>query len=130
MYTFGPRSRRALETLDDRLKLVLNRAIRIMDFSVLYGHRTHEEQQELFERGMSKKRAGESMHNLDPSKAVDVAPYPIKWEKIGRFYLLVGIIIGIASEAGIKLRWGGDWDGDWDLEDQSFFDYGHLEIVD
>ncbi len=61
--------------------------------------------------------------------AVDIAPYPIDWKDHKRFYYLAGIVKGVASQMGIKVRWGGDWDSDNDLNDQSFMDLGHFEIV-
>ena len=47
-----------------------------------------------------------SKHNKLPSKAVDVAPYPIDWNDPDRFYHFAGYVRGIAEGMGIKIRWG------------------------
>jgi hypothetical protein len=83
----------------------------------------------LFRQGKSKLRAGQSKHNSDPSRAVDVAPYPIDWNNMHRFYLLAGFMFQAASQLDIKLRWGMDWDMDWIHTDQTFFDAPHFELV-
>ena len=84
----------------------------------------------MFRQGKSKLRAGESKHNFDPSRAVDIAPYPIDWDDAKRFYLLAGMMFQAATNLRVTLRWGGDWDGDWIHTDQTFFDLPHLELRD
>lgn len=77
------------------------------------------------------------MHNVIPedkaagkkSRAVDVTPYPIDWNDRDRFMHFAGIVRGIASQLGIKIRWGGNWDGG-DLEKQRFDDLVHFEFVE
>jgi len=105
-----------------------------MDFSVLEGHRDKETQNRYYEKGTSKIKWPDGKHNKLPSRAMDLAPYPIDWSNrpkaIARFYLLAGVILAVADELGIGLRWGGDWDGDWDLFDQEFDDLGHFELRD
>ncbi|MHA2163593.1 MAG: M15 family peptidase [Candidatus Thorarchaeota archaeon] len=130
MAEFGQKSLKRLETLDRKLVDVLTLAIRIMDFSVLSTHRTMHEQEELYENGFSRKKFPNSKHNTYPSKAVDIAPYPIDWSEDDRFYVLAGVIRACAHKYGVKLRWGGDWDGDDDLHDQTFMDLGHYELID
>ncbi len=68
-------------------------------------------------------------HNRKPSEAIDAAPYPIDWDDLNRFYYFAGYVKGIANEMGIKIRWGGDWDGDTILDDQTFMDLPHFEIL-
>ena len=36
--------------------------------------------------------------------------------------------MGIASQMGIDIIWGGDWDGDTDLKDNAFDDLVHFEL--
>ncbi len=38
--------------------------------------------------------------------------------------------MGIASQMGTPLRWGGDWDGDTELRDQKFVDLPHFEVLE
>ena len=69
-----------------------------------------------------------SKHQL--GRAVDLAPYPIKWEESERFYYMGGMVMAIAKNLGFKVRWGGDWDRDGEVKDQSFMDLVHIEILD
>ena len=100
------------------------------DFTVLEGHRSIERQKELFDQGKSKidglERLG--MHNYNPSKAVDLAPYPIDWQDSKRFMVLGGVVLSCAKELGLTIRWGADWDMDGDYNDQSFDDLPHFEL--
>lgn len=133
-YHFSHRSKSNLQTVDKRLRMLANRAIDIIDFTVLEGRRSKGRQNRLYEKGKSKLQWPESKHNVedpdDLAKAIDVAPYPIDWEQKDEFILLGGIMIALAHEMGIDLRWGGDWDGDNDLYDQSFDDLVHFELAE
>lgn len=71
-----------------------------------------------------------SKHNSQPSKAVDVSPYPINWNNKEGFYHFAGFVRATAQQMGIKIRWGGDWNGNFDLKDQNFFDLPHFEILE
>lgn len=130
MPTFSEKSKLILGTCDVRLQEICNNAIEIMDFTVLCGHRNEEEQNEAFRKGNSKLKFPHSKHNSTPSKAVDLAPYPIDWVDYTRFTLLAGVILGIAHQRGVKLRWGGDFNGDFILKNDRFLDMPHFEIVD
>mgnify|MGYP005848532571 CR=1 FL=1 len=108
----------------------MKRAIEIMDCTILAGHRGQAEQDALFAAGRSQLKFPSSKHNSTPSKAVDVAPYPIDWGNRDRFNLFAGIVLGVASEKKIGIRWGGDWDGDTDTRDNRFDDLVHFELRD
>jgi peptidoglycan L-alanyl-D-glutamate endopeptidase CwlK len=126
---FGNRSRRALSTCRTELVVLAEEALSVgMDFAVLEGHRDAERQADLFHRGLSKVRYPDSKHNASPSLAFDLAPWPIDWKDVQRFYHLAGIVRCVAADHGLELRWGGDWDCDFDLRDQSFYDLGHFEL--
>lgn len=133
MPIFGTRSKEQLATCDEKLQKVAHAVIKIMDFTVLEGHRNKEKQDEAVKKGFSKVKWPTGKHNKTPSLAMDLAPYPIDFSNrakaIARFYLLAGVVMATAHELGIKLRWGGDWDGDWDLFDQKFDDLGHFELL-
>lgn len=129
MAKFGERSLKVLKTCDPRLQTVLNRAIKLMDITILEGHRDNDRQNQLLDMGLTKLKGGLSKHNLEPSKAVDAAPYPINWEDKERFAYMAGLIKGIGSEMGVKIRWGGDWDSDGELSDNRFNDLPHFEIT-
>jgi peptidoglycan L-alanyl-D-glutamate endopeptidase CwlK len=130
MPSFGQRSRRALASCRHELVVLAEEALMVgMDFAVIEGHRDAERQADLYHRGLSKLQWPMSKHNREPSEAFDVAPWPIDWRDVQRFYHLAGILRAVASESGLAIRWGGDWDCDFDLRDQSFMDLAHFELI-
>jgi len=129
-YKFGQTSRDRLATCDERLQRVFNKVIKHRDCSILCGHRGQAEQDEALRTGKSKLGWPKSKHNTLPSKAVDVAPWPIDWTDLDRFRVFAGFVLGVAATMGIPLRWGGDWDGDGTNRDQTFHDLPHFEVVD
>ena len=44
------------------------------------------------------------------------------------FHYFGGFVLGIASQMGLKIRWGGDWDRDTEVKDNRFDDLPHFEI--
>lgn len=131
MPAFGKASRRRLETLHPDLQRLLTSAIQNgPDFAILCGHRTEAEQNEAYRLKRSQLNWPNSKHNEIPSKAVDVAPYPIDWDDLNRFRFLAGYLQGQADARGLKIRWGGDWDGDYMEHDERFRDLPHFELVD
>lgn len=113
---------------DVRLHFIFEEVIKHFDCTILEGYRSNEKQQEVYDMGLSHTKPGKSKHNKKPSLAIDVAPYPVDWNDIYRFYYFAGVVKGIALQLDIPLRWGGDWDGDTDLHDQSFMDLVHFEL--
>jgi len=109
MYSFGRRSQELLHQCDPRLQIVLNVAIKYMDFSIICAERDEAAQMEAFNKGLSNAVYGESPHNFSKSYAVDIAPYPIDWEDLERFCYLGGLMKGIAVMHNIPLTWGYDW---------------------
>lgn len=171
MPKFGKSSLERLETCDPRLQLVLNGVIRSFDFSVTEGHRPIAVQRKLYEIGRKKGADGTwtkightvtnidgltvtGKHNVRPSLAADIAPYPIDYSDRGkareRFYFMMGMVRNeaeginamlpeinqVRAESGLPalkpftLRFGLDWDGDGSFDDQSFDDLPHVEIVE
>ena len=128
MPSFGDRSSGALETVDPRLVRVLDEAIKHFDFTVLEGHRGEREQNVAYDAGKSQRLWPTGSHNSMPSKAVDVAPYPIDWKDAQAFVYLAGFVVGIGAMMGVRIRWGGDWDSDRQTDDENFRDLGHLEL--
>ena len=125
---FGTRSKNNLKTCDKRLQDVFNKVIKYVDCSVLEGHRSAERQDKLFKEGKTKVKYPNGRHNANPSRAVDVVPYPIDWADRERFHLFAGFVLGIARSMGIKLRWGGDWNMNFEVDDNNFDDFPHFEI--
>ena len=124
MPKFGKKSKENLKGLDAKIVNVLNQAIKHFDFTIIEGLRTLETQKGYVAKGVSKTL--ESKHLK--GKAVDIAPYPIDYDDTERFVYLGGFILGVASQLGVKLRWGLDWDMDTYTKDTKFRDIGHFEI--
>ena len=128
MPRFGGTSKRRLDTSEKDLQLLFNEVIKEFDCSIICGHRGEKAQNEAFERGNSKAKYPKGRHNANPSRAVDVAPYPIDWSDRERFTYFAGFVKGVASQMGIDIIWGGDWDNDTDLKDNGFDDLVHFEL--
>ena len=133
MPSFGLKSMTNLQTCHRDLQTVLHEAILYYDFSVVFGHRSTEVQFELYKKGRKLindrwvvKQANEvvtfkdgtekrSRHNFEPSKAVDIIPYPSGWSNKKEFYYMAGVIMTIAGQALRKgnieyaITWGGVW---------------------
>ena len=142
MPTFGAASRAALATCHPDLIQVAEAAIRIYDFSVLQGHRSVADQQRLYKQGRTTPGSivtnidgviRKGKHNFYPSRAFDLAPYPLDWSDHESFLVLGGIVMAVAFQLGVALRWGYDWDRDWNLvprdPDESFTDLPHFEVI-
>jgi len=127
MAHFSQRSLDHLKTCDERLQRLFEKIVMYFDCTIIEGHRTHERQLELFQNKAT--RTMNSKHLATPSKAVDVAPYPIDWENLKRFYHFAGFVRAFALNYRIPIRWGGDWDSDNDLDDQKFNDLVHFELL-
>lgn len=128
MPSFSERSLKRLETCDNKLQFLFKEVVKHFDCTVLTGHRGKEEQDQKFEEGLSKVKFPNSRHNISPSMAVDVTPYPIDFYDRERITYFAGYVMGIATMMGIKLRWGGDWDRDTETKDNSFDDLIHFEV--
>ena len=128
MAKFGKTSKQRLSTCHKDLQKVFNEVIKHVDCSILEGHRSGERQDKLFEEGKTKVKYPNGRHNANPSRAVDVAPYPIDWDDRERFHLFAGFVIGIAKSMGITLRWGGDWNMNFEVDDNQFDDFPHFEL--
>ena len=119
---FSQRSKERLSTCHKDLQDIMEEVIKVRDITILCGHRSEEAQNKAFEEKKSKLRYPNSKHNSFPSRAVDIAPYPIDWNDKEAFHELAGIVKGIAHSKGIKIKWGGDFN--------SFFDGPHIELDD
>ena len=128
MPKFGSTSIKRLETCHEDLQQIFYQVIKHFDCSILEGHRGEEKQNKYFDEGKSKVRYPKGRHNANPSRAVDVAPYPIDWDDLDRFYYFAGFVKGIAAMLDIPIRWGGDWDNDTQVKDTGFKDLPHFEL--
>ena len=128
MAKFGRTSMSRLNTCDEDLVELFEKVVEYFDCSVLEGHRGKELQNKYFDEDKSKLKFPHGKHNAYPSNAVDVVPYPVDWDDRERQTLFAGFVIGVASQMGVNLRWGGDWDQDWQVVDNRFDDFPHFEI--
>ena len=130
MPRFGKRSKERLKGVDAKLQNVLNEVVKYFDIAVIEGLRSQERQNELVAQGKSKTKFGKHVEG----KAVDIAPYPIDWKARDDFHLLGGFVLGVASQMGVNVRWGGDWSasslykGKRTTKDNSFDDLVHFEL--
>ncbi len=121
VFKLSRKSQERLETCDERLITIVNDVCKVMDVTVLCGHRGKEEQEKAFKEGKSKAHFGQSYHNAFPSLAVDIAPYPINWDvNDPRWEIMCNLVLYIANRYGIKVRLGRDF--------TNLKDYPHIEI--
>jgi hypothetical protein len=123
-----------LVTCHPDLQRVLREAIKYTDFVVVEGHRGKAAQDAAYAKGFSKVRWPNGNHNSLPSRAVDLVPYPVDWsdapKNIERFCMLAGVVLTVAQQLGVRLRWGGDWNHNADTRDEgSFRDRPHFELL-
>ena len=128
MPKFSIASKKQLSTSHPKLQMLFNEVIKHWDCTVIEGKRTIEAQRINVANGASRTMNSQHLPKEDGySYALDVSPYPIKWTDYNRFYAFAGFVIGIATQLGINIRWGGDWDSDRDFSDQTFNDLVHFE---
>ena len=130
MPRFSKTSLERLEGCHTDLRRLMLEVIKHLDVTILCGHRSTDEQAELYRQGRSKLDGSPgkmSKHNHKPSLAVDFSPYPVKWDR-DRFIAAAYFVKGIASQMGIEVRLGCDWNGDL-VFSESFFDGPHIELV-
>jgi hypothetical protein len=87
----------------------------------LFAHnmvRTAAEQTELYVRGVSKAKAGQSPHNF--GCAVDIIHGRKAWDMDKKSWSIIGHIgKELAAQRGLKVEWGGDW---------KFYDPAHWQL--
>lgn len=132
MPRFWTHSRFEKDTLHLDLQMILDEAIKYVDFTIVEGYRGKDIQNLYYNQGKSQKKFPHSKHNIKPSLAADIVPHiPGKgsdWDDLERFYKVIFFIKGIAYAKGIELRVGADWDGDFYSNDQKLLDVAHIEL--
>ena len=97
---------------------------------ILDSQRGRAAQELAFRTKRTKVHFGNSAHNWSPAIALDVCPLPINWKNTKPFIALgQKIVMPLAKEMGIPIRWGADWNGNGDLSDESFVDMPHYELT-
>jgi peptidoglycan L-alanyl-D-glutamate endopeptidase CwlK len=119
-FQFSELSLKKLAECHPNLQRIAHELIREMDVSILCGHRNEKDQNSAFINGRSKLQWPRSKHNMMPSHAMDVVPYPVDWDDIPRFVEMAFKIEKIARRLNIKIRLGRDF---------PFKDWPHVELV-
>lgn len=131
-FHFGSRSLRALQGVHPDLVQVAERALAIspVDFTVIQGLRTREQQRRAVASGNSW-----TMHSRHlTGHAIDVVPWVdgrIDWMDLQKFDQLHKAFFAAAKELGVPLRWGGDWNENGNYHDElrrGSYDGGHFEL--
>jgi peptidoglycan L-alanyl-D-glutamate endopeptidase CwlK len=137
MYHFSESSKEKLNTCHRDLKTLFAHVIQDYDCTIVCGHRGEIAQNQAYAEGKSKLKFPHSKHNSTPSLAVDAVPYEVNhvdWGKLQSAYF-AGYVKGKADQLfkiGVishHIRCGVDWDGDNDIDDTTFWDACHFEIV-
>lgn len=141
-YKLSKRSLNRLETCHPDLQTLVRHSIAIssVDFFVVGGHRSLEEQKRLYDEGKSKIDGISKLgnHNYDPSRAVDICAYINGRANWGQNYgcYLGGLVMGMAAhllamgQMSHLVRWGGNWKMDGRvIEGQTFIDLPHFELI-
>ena len=129
MPRFSKKSLLLLDTCSSPLKEIAFEAIKVVDFSVVSGHRGKAEQNILAEEGKSTFKWPSSKHNELPSRAFDLLPYPSGWTDWDKFFFLAGVVMNIAFQKKVRVRWGGAWDGSFNGPEE-WNDLAHFELLD
>lgn len=130
MYRYGTQSLAHLQTLNPALQALCLELILHRDTKILCGYRGREAQEAAFAAGLSTCRWGQSKHNLSPSLAVDLAPYPVPaWDDEQAFLAFGWWVLGVACGMNIPLRWGGDWNRNFKAE-RGEHDLVHFELIE
>jgi len=114
MFKFGKRSRKELKGVHPHLVAVVKHALNLssIDFKVIDGVRTKEEQQELVDRGASKTMNSKHRKQEDGyGHAVDLVGLlhgKTRWEW-PVVYEVAAVMQQAAEECQVKVRWGGAW---------------------
>ena len=108
-FKFSQRSLTKLKTCCIELQSIMHEAIKHIDFTIVCGRRSRIKQNKAYRNGYSNVKFPYSMHNLLPSAAVDIVPYPSGYKDIHKFIVLSKIIKRIAKKQKIRLKWGGDF---------------------
>ena len=108
-YTLSGRSLDKLEGVNEDLVNVVKRAIELtkIDFGVIYGMRTLEEQKKLFDAGKSQTMKSKHL----TGDAVDLMAYvdgKASWE-LNLYDDLADAMKWAATEEGVVIRWGAAW---------------------
>ena len=132
MPKLGKKSLSRLNGVDSRLQALCHAVVKDFDITVIEGLRSLETQKKYVKEGKSKTLKSKHLKG----RAIDIAPYPVDWDNLARFYYLAGMMQAYGYSMGFKIRWGGDWDKDNQFGTrgkytgkETFKDLVHFEIL-
>jgi peptidoglycan LD-endopeptidase CwlK len=138
MNHFSETSKARLKTCHRDLQTLFAHVINEYDCTIVCGHRDQPEQDKAYAEKKSTKQYPNSKHNKIPSLAVDAAPFEpgtgIDWTP-RQMAFFAGFVKGVAAKLYVmgvishRIRCGIDWDSDNDVDDETFIDAPHFEIV-
>lgn len=125
-FAFGQKSLSRLVGVHPDLVAVVKLAITVskVDFSIVQGLRTKEQEAEMVAKGAST-----TMHSRHlPNKqglgcAIDFAAYVnggIVWNPVSLYNEIFGAFLAAGDSLKIPVEWGGNW--------LTFKDYGHVQL--
>lgn len=133
MFSFGKKSSEILKEVDIKVQDLARLALEEteVDFSIISGVRTKEEQYALFSSGLSELDGIIKKSSHQFGKAIDVLPYvkgldcwdynnpdvKLAWYEVHRAFLRAGRLLGLELELGLTYEIGGKPD------------YPHIQIV-
>jgi len=137
MPKYSNSSKEKLSTCHFELQLLMNYVIQFYDNTIVCGTRGKKEQTKAYNEGNSKVKYPNSKHNTIPSIAIDAAPYErtgIDWsiKQSAHFAGYVKAVADMLYKFGYmkhRVRCGADWDNDNDIDDTTFWDAGHFELI-
>jgi len=132
-YHFGKRSIQKLSTVEEELQQVMIESLAYspVDFGIISGKRSAEEQKKIFLSGASQRDGYIKISKHQGGLAIDFACYEkgkLTWES-KYYYTVIGVVLSTARRLGYEIRSGSDWDRDGDFSDNGFQDLGHIEII-
>ena len=123
LHPWGNKSKEAISTVDPRLVYIANKLADIWNMTIIHGYRGRELQTQLHEQNPNGALPWPlSEHNHTPSRAIDIAPYPVNWEKVDRFDMMIGAAYAIAEGGNFRIDSGKFF--------SNVLDYPHIQVVD
>jgi len=153
MAKYGQKSLATLSTVHPDLITLFSEVVKYFDNTILYGYRDPALQFELYKLGrklegtewviVNKSKVVTykdginklSMHNYSPAKAIDAIPYPVNFKETDRMLFFAGYVLATARQLKEQgkmthdIKFGGDWNRNTLLDDETFLDYYHYEII-
>ncbi len=109
-----------LSTCHVDLQMLITKVGKQTPMMVVCGHRNEQKQNQVFADGFTRVRWPNSLHNQEPSLAVDLCPLPVNWQNTRHFFELAAYVWAESLKNNINVKWGGSF---------SFGDYGHFELM-